>query len=99
MHALSKLFERRTSMGSGTFLNRKGFLFEATFTLMGKEPMKTSDPRNRVSARAHRMDPRQQTRCSLALILLMGLATLSVLATTQTLSARDTSAVHFYSIR
>jgi hypothetical protein len=45
------------------------------------------------------MDLRQQTRCSLALIMLMGLATLSVLATTQTLSAQDTNAVHLYSIK
>jgi len=45
------------------------------------------------------MDLRQQTRCSLALIMLMGLATLAVLATTQTLSAHDTSAVHLYSLR
>lgn len=66
---------------------------------MGNEPMKTFEPRNRVASRAHRMDLRQQTRCSLALIMLMGLATLTVLATTQTLSAHDTSAVHQYSLR
>ncbi|MXQ10331.1 hypothetical protein [Microvirga makkahensis] len=45
------------------------------------------------------MNLRQQTRCSLALIMLMGLATLAVLATTQTLSAHDTSAVHLYPLR
>jgi len=46
------------------------------------------------------MDLRQQSRCSLALIMLMGLATLSVVATTQTLSADDmTGSVHFYSIQ
>jgi len=45
------------------------------------------------------MDLRQQMRCSLALIMLMGLATVSVLATTQTLSAYDTSTVHLYSVR
>ncbi|WP_166802226.1 hypothetical protein [Microvirga pakistanensis] len=56
-------------------------------------------PRNRVASRAHRMDLRQQTRCSLALIMLMGLATLSVLATTQTLSAHDSNAVHQYSLK
>jgi hypothetical protein len=39
----------------------------------------------RVAARAHRLDPRQESRFSLALILLMGLATLSVMATTQML--------------
>ena len=61
--------------------------------------MKTLRPRNRVSSRAHRLDLRQQTRCSLALIMLMGFATLSVLATTQTLSARDTHPIHLYSVR
>jgi len=61
--------------------------------------MKTLRPKNHVASRAHRMDPRQQTRCSLALIMLMGLATLSVLATTQTLSAHDTNAIHLESIR
>ena len=61
--------------------------------------MKTFHPRNHVASRVHRVDLRQQTRCSLALIMLMGLATLSVLATTQTLSAQDTTAVHLYSIK
>ena len=61
--------------------------------------MKTFRPRNHVASRAHRMDLRQQMRCSLALIMLMGLATVSVLATTQTLSAYDTSTVHLYSVR
>lgn len=61
--------------------------------------MKTFRPRNHVASRAHRMDPRQQTRCSLALIMLMGLATLSVLATTQTLSGHDKAPAYFYSIR
>jgi hypothetical protein len=47
------------------------------------------------------MDLRQQSRCSLALIMLMSFATLSVLATTKTLSARDTASSPFpvYSIR
>jgi hypothetical protein len=45
------------------------------------------------------MDLRQQSRCSLALIMLMGLATLSVLATTKTLSAQNSNTVHDYSIR
>ncbi|QFU17237.1 hypothetical protein [Microvirga thermotolerans] len=35
-----------------------------------------------VASRAPRLDPRQQSRFSLALVMLMGLATLSVLATT-----------------
>ncbi|WP_133239323.1 hypothetical protein [Microvirga sp. KLBC 81] len=61
--------------------------------------MKTYRPRNHVASRAYRMDLRQQSRCSLALIMLMGLATLSVLATTKTLSARDTNTVHVYSVR
>lgn len=61
--------------------------------------MKTFRPRNNVATRAHRLDIRQQSRCSLALIMLMGLATLSVLATTKTLSAQDTNTVHFYSER
>ncbi|WP_445504488.1 hypothetical protein [Microvirga sp. G4-2] len=61
--------------------------------------MKTYRPRNHVASRAHRMDLRQQSRCSLALIMLMGLATLSVLATTKTLSAQNTNTVHDYSIR
>ncbi|SCZ08816.1 hypothetical protein [Microvirga guangxiensis] len=61
--------------------------------------MKTLPSRRRVTPRTHRVDLLQQSRCSLALIMLMGLATLSVLATTQTLSARDTSPIHLYSIR
>lgn len=61
--------------------------------------MKTSQLRNHVASRAHRMDLRQQTRCSLALIMLMGLATVSVLATTQTLSDQNKSAVHLYSFK
>jgi len=40
---------------------------------------------HRVAARAHRLDPRQESRFSLVLVLLMGLATLSVMATTQML--------------
>ncbi|MBB4039181.1 hypothetical protein GGR34_000816 [Microvirga flocculans] len=52
-----------------------------------------------VSSRIPRLDPRQESRRSLALIMLMGLATLSVMATTQTLSARDTKTIHVYSPR
>lgn len=46
--------------------------------------MKSSRTRydHRVLARAHRLDPRQESRCSLVLIMLMGLATVSVMATT-----------------
>jgi hypothetical protein len=40
-------------------------------------------------ARAHRLDPRQETRCSLVLIMLMGLATVSVMATTQAMSSAN----------
>jgi hypothetical protein len=63
--------------------------------------MKTFRPRNacHVSSRAHRLDPRQESRCSLALVMLLGLATLSVMATTQTLSAEDTKTIHVYSLR
>ncbi|WP_243371292.1 hypothetical protein [Microvirga solisilvae] len=61
--------------------------------------MKTYRPRNRVASRVHRVDLRQQSRWSLALIMLMGLATLSVLATTKTLSAQHTSGFHLYSSR
>ena len=63
--------------------------------------MKTLQPRStcHVSSRVQRLDPRQESRCSLALIMLMSLATLSVMATTQTLSAQDTKAVHVYSQR
>lgn len=42
-------------------------------------------PACHVSSRADRMDPRQESRRSLALIMLMGLAILSITATTQTL--------------
>lgn len=38
-----------------------------------------------VASRVHRFDPGQESRRSLALIMLMGLATLSVVATTQVL--------------
>jgi hypothetical protein len=63
--------------------------------------MKTLRTRNayHVSSKVQRLDPRQESRCSLALIMLMGLATLSVMATTQTLSAQDTKTVHVYSPR
>ncbi|HZH11667.1 MAG TPA: hypothetical protein VEZ24_14995 [Microvirga sp.] len=61
--------------------------------------MKTYRHRNHVASRVHRMDLRQQSRCSLALIMLMGLATLSVLATTKTLSAQDKTSIPLYSLR
>ena len=63
--------------------------------------MKTIRPRNayHVSSRVQRLDPRQESRCSLALVMLLGLATLSVMATTQTLSAQDTKTIHVYSPR
>lgn len=38
-----------------------------------------------VASRTQRLDPRQESRFSLALILLMGLAMLSVMATTKVL--------------
>jgi len=63
--------------------------------------MKTLRTRNayHVSSKVQRLDPRQESRCSLALIMLMGLATLSVMATTQTLSAQDTRTIHVSSPR
>lgn len=63
--------------------------------------MKPLRPRNayHVSSRVHRLDPRQESRRSLALVMLLGLATLSVMATTQTLSAEDTKTIHVYSLR
>jgi hypothetical protein len=63
--------------------------------------MKTFQPRSvcHVSSRVQRLDPRRESRCSLALIMLMSLATLSVMATTQTHWAQDTKDVHFYSQR
>ena len=62
--------------------------------------MKSSRARNdhRVLARAHRLDPRRESRCSLVLIMLMGLATVSVMAaTTQVVSSANagTPALHW----
>jgi hypothetical protein len=51
----------------------------------------------RTEPRAHRLDPRQESRFSLALILLMGLATLSVMATTQVQSTWSAGSVPTYS--
>ena len=62
------------------------------------KPLRTRNAYH-VSSRGQRLDPRQESRCSLALIMLMGLATLSVMATTQTLSAQDTKTIHVYSPR
>jgi hypothetical protein len=61
--------------------------------------MKILRPRNarHAASRAQRLDPRQEIRCSLALIMLLGLAILSVTATTQALSAQDTKTIHVYS--
>lgn len=62
--------------------------------------MKTDLPRNHVASQAHQMTLRQQSRYSLALIMLISLAILSVLAATKSLPARDTNrAVHAYSAR
>jgi len=49
-----------------------------------------------VPSRAHRLDPRQESRFSLALVLLMGLATLSVMATTEYLTDRNAGATSAY---
>jgi hypothetical protein len=82
-------------------LNQSGFPLVIIIRLLGEEPMKTFRTRNayHVSSRVHRLDPRQESRRSLVLIMLMGFATLSVMATTQTLSAQDTKAIHVYSPR
>ena len=53
----------------------------------------------RVMSRAHRLDPRQESRCSLALIMLMGFATLSVMATTQAISGTPAGTPFPYSQR
>jgi hypothetical protein len=53
--------------------------------------------RPRGASRVHRLDPRQESRSSLALILLIGLATLSVMATTKTLSDRSPPPIPAYS--
>lgn len=50
-----------------------------------------------VASRIHRLDPRRESRRSLALIMLMGFATLSVMATTQALSSEDVEAPRLYS--
>ena len=47
-----------------------------------------------VTTRAHRLDPRQESRCYLALIMLMGLASASVMATTQAISSAGTPTLH-----
>jgi hypothetical protein len=54
--------------------------------------MKSLRTRNdpRVLARAHRLDPRQESRWALVLIMLMSLATVSVMATTQAMSSAGT---------
>lgn len=53
--------------------------------------------RCRPAPRVHRLDPRQESRFSLALILLMGLAILSVMAATRAVSDSDTQPVSAYS--
>jgi hypothetical protein len=82
-------------------LNQTSFSLAACSWLLGEQPMKTFQPRSayHVSSRVHRLDPRQESRRSLALIMLLGLATLSVMATTQTLSAQDTKTFPIYSQR
>ena len=54
---------------------------------------------HRVASRAHRLDPRQESRFSLALVLLMGLATLSVMATTQYLTERNQGTTSHYTLQ
>ena len=51
---------------------------------------------HRVMSRAHRLDPRQESRRSLVLIMLMGLATISVMATTQAVSSANAGTQSVY---
>lgn len=76
-------------------------MFHSTLHMLGEDPMNTFRTRNeyRVASRAHRLDPRQESRFSLALVLLMGFATLSVMATTQALSGQNTASAPAYSQR
>jgi hypothetical protein len=77
------------------------FFLRSSHWLLGEKPMKSSRTRNdhRVLARAHRLDPRQESRCSLVLIMLMGLATVSVMATTQAMSSAGAGTPPLYSQR
>jgi hypothetical protein len=52
-----------------------------------------------VASRAHRLDPRQESRWSLVLIMLMGFATLSVMAATQAMSNEKAEPVILHSQR
>ena len=63
--------------------------------------MNTFRTRNapRVRTRAHRLDPRQESRCYLALIMLMGFAAVSVMATTQAVSSTGTGPSSVYLLR
>jgi hypothetical protein len=54
---------------------------------------------HRAASRAHRLDPRQESRFSLALVLLMGLATLSVMATTQFLANQNPGTTSYLVLR
>ena len=83
------------------FLDSKAFFFPQYVRVAGESPMNSARRRHayRTGPRAHRLDPRQESRLSLALILLMGFATLSVMATTQVQSAWSTSPVPTYSQR
>jgi hypothetical protein len=84
---------------TGTFLNQWGFSPAASLRLLGEEPMNTFRTRHKyhVASRVHRLDPRQESRRSLALIMLMGLAILSVTAATGSLSAQNAQTIHLYS--
>ncbi len=53
----------------------------------------------RAASRVHRLDPRQESRCSLALIMLMGLASASVMATTQAISSASAGTPTLHMLR
>ena len=63
--------------------------------------MNASRTRNRyhIASRPPRLDPVRQSRYSLVLITLMSLATVSVMATTQALSAQKPDVVQTQSLR
>lgn len=55
--------------------------------------------RMRHQTRAYRLESRSESRCALALIMLISLATVSVMATTQALSSPRPAAAHIILLR
>jgi hypothetical protein len=68
------------------------FFSQQLFCAWGKA-MNTTRSTNayHVASRLQRLDPRRESRFSLALVMLMSLATVSVMATTQALSNQERS--------